>query len=219
MLSAALTRTHTPGIQTVVSTRQPTLSPTSHWLTAQFETLSSLNVTRSCLATFALRHSVGKEPCRSSQWSPVLGHSVPILLPVIAGGRGLIEMPNFERCLQLWDPEEVHDLIGRILGKQHAGQQNREKKTTDRRADLCPHGQEINQQSHERTRGRSSSDHGRTQKALDCGLDSWSCGRGTHTTGSEGAQPGTEADTGKPAMLSEREGAARQESHRFQMSK
>ena len=52
---------------------------------------------------------------------------------IFAGGssqRPRQSMPNFGWRLQLREAEEVHDLFGRLLGRQHTGQQNMEKKIT-----------------------------------------------------------------------------------------
>ena len=79
---------------------------------------------------------------------------------------------KLERRRQPWEAGEVH--IARILGQQHKGQQHTEKKITRSQTEeqrgkksSCPHSQGINQQSHERTRGRSSSGHSRTWETLN----------------------------------------------------
>ena len=86
--------------------------------------LSSLNVTHSCVATFVepqlLRHSEGREPGRSTQWSPVLGRSLRISLPPAAcrSSQGVRQKHGIKTTTTSMEAREIHDLVGRILGQQ-----------------------------------------------------------------------------------------------------
>ena len=84
---------------------------------------------------------------------------------------------------------EVHDLFGRILGQQHAGQQNREKTTTrpqteeqrGKRACLCPHGQGSISKVMKGLVGGAAAGTAERRKQWTTALSSWSSGRGAHT--------------------------------------
>ena len=176
---------------------------TVHSQTAPFETLSSLNVTHSCWGTFiasamAIPRSIASR-CATAclegalkghqSWDILWRHWLRILLAEVPKGPDRNSKVK-KRRPQLWEAGKVHDLIGRILGQQHTGPQ--EKKTLrpqtaeqrgKRACALTARG--INQRSHEGTRGWSSSGLGRTQNALDYSFDFRSSGRGAHPTGTE----------------------------------
>ena len=88
-------------------------------------------------------------------------------LSLAEGPKGLDRNAELKRRLQLWEAGEAHNLTGRILGQQHTGKQHTEETTMrpqteeqrGKRACALTARGSINQQSHETTRGRSSSGH------------------------------------------------------------
>ena len=200
--------------------------PQGEHQTAPFETLSSVNVTHSCLATFiasamAIPRSIVSR-CATG-WAESLegalkGHQswdilwrrwLRILLAEVPKGPDRNSEIK-KRRPQLWEAGKVHDLIGRILGQQHTGPQ--EKKT------LRPQTAEQRGK-----RACALTARGSIRKALKGLVGGAAAGSAEHRmhwttaliSGAPGEvrtpqaqnglqqreQPGVEADTGKPAML------------------
>ena len=100
--------------------------------------------------------SLGRKSRVSGHWPPVLGHLVPIPMPSAVGEvpDGSDRNTELMRRVQLLEAVDVHDLMGRIQGQQHTGQQSRAKKTIQPQTEeqrgkraCLPNGQKIDQHS------------------------------------------------------------------------
>ena len=69
---------------------------------------------------------------RHQTWAVLCRYRCRLLLADIPKGHD--RNAELKRRLQMWEASQMHELISRILGQQHTGQQNREQKpATDRR--------------------------------------------------------------------------------------
>ena len=66
-------------------------------------------------------------------WAILCRYRCRLLLAEVPDGSD--RNTQLKQLLQLLEAGEVHDLVGRILGQQHTGQQTREKKTVQRQTE------------------------------------------------------------------------------------
>ena len=142
----------------------------------------------------AIRSSLGREPRRSPQLSPILGDPLPTSVPNIARSRpkGFDRNAELKRSQQMWEAGEAHDDIGRILGQQHTGQQNSD-------------GKKMQLQTEEQRGKRACAltARGSISKAMKVRLGGDAAGTAECEL-EQRVQHGEEAGTKKPVVLLER---------------